>query len=152
MSNVDYVETLGADVNAKGVFSFPSRTKLHLSAVYSYMRAENRTPGSSLYGHQIVYTPLHSGAVDAALATPVADFGYSLLWSGKRYFIARNIPSNEIEAYGEHSLWLARTWNFKGLSLFAKAEVKNIADRNYEIIRYYPMPGRNYTLTFKLSL
>ena len=152
MSNVDYVETLGADVNVKSLFSLPSRMKLRLSAMYSYMRAENRTPGSSLYGHQIVYTPLHSGAVDASLATPVVDFGYSLLWSGKRYFIAKNIPSNEIDSYGEHSLWLARTWNFKSLTLSAKAEVKNVTDRNYEIIRYYPMPGRNYALTFILTL
>ena len=152
MSNVDYVETLGADVNIKGTFSLPSRTKLQLSAAYSYMRAENRTPGSSLYGHQIVYTPLHSGAVDASLLTPIVDFGYSLLWSGKRYYIAKNVPSNEIAPYGEHSLWLSRTWKLKELSLAAKAEVKNITDDNYEIIRYYPMPGRNYTLTLILTL
>ena len=152
MSIVDNVETLGADVNVKGLFSLSSRTKLHLSAVYSYMRAENRTPGSSLYGNQIVYTPLHSGAVDVAFVTPVADFGYSLLWSGKRYYIAKNIPSNELASYGDHSLWLSRTWDFKGVSLLAKAEVRNITDDNYEIIRYYPMPGRNYALTFILTL
>lgn len=152
MSNIDYVETAGADVNIKSIFSLPSRTKLHLSAAYSYMRAENRTSGSSLYGHQIVYTPLHSGAVDASILAPFADFGYSLLWSGKRYYNARNIPSNEIASYGEHSLWLARTWNFKKLTLLAKVEAKNITDDNYEIIRYYPMPGRNYALTFILTL
>ena len=152
MSNVDNVETLGADVNVKGLFSLSSHAKLHLSAVYSYMRAENRTPGSSLYGNQIVYTPLHSGAVNAAFVTPVADFGYSLLWSGKRYYIAKNIPSNEIESYGDHSLWVARTWKFNKISLFAKAEVKNITGDNYEIVRYYPMPGRNYALTFILTL
>ena len=152
MSNVDYVETLGADVNIKGTFSLPLRTKLLLSTAYSYMCAENRTSGSSLYGHQIVYTPLHSGAVDVGFLNPVVDFGYSLLWSGKRYYIAKNISSNEIAPYGEHSLWLSHTWNFKKLSLAAKAEVRNITDDNYEIIRYYPMPGRNYTLTFILTL
>ena len=152
MSNVDYVETLGADVNIKGSFSLPLRTKLQLSSAYSYMRAENRTPGSSLYGHQIVYTPLHSGAVDASLLTPLVDFGYSFLWSGKRYYIAKNIPSNEIAPYGEHSLWLSRTWNLKKLSFLARVEVKNITDDNYEIIRYYPMLGRNYALTFILTL
>ena len=152
MSNVDYVETLGADVNIKGAFSFPSQMRLQLSAVYSYMSAENRTSGSSLYGHQIVYTPQHSGAVDASIFTAFVDFGYSLLWSGKRYYLAKNIPSNEIEPYGEHSLWLSRTWNFKKLSLATKAEVKNLTDDNYEIIRYYPMPGRSYALTFILTL
>ena len=152
MSNVDYVETFGADVNVKSFFSFPSDVKLLLSATYSYMRAENRTPGSSLYGHQIVYTPLHSGAVDVCFLTPIVDVGYSLLWSGKRYYMAKNIPSNEMASYGEHSLWLSRTWSFKKLSFMAKAEVKNIADDNYEIIRYYPMPGRNYALTFIFTL
>lgn len=152
MSNVDYVETFGADVNIKSAFTLPSRMKLLFSAAYSYMRAENRTSGSSLYGHQIVYTPQHSGSVDAAMLTPLFDVGYSLLWSGKRYFIAKNIPSNEIEPYGEHSLWLSRRWNFGKLSLLTKAEAKNITDDNYEIIRYYPMPGRNYVFTIILTL
>ncbi len=152
MSNVDRVETFGADVNVKGVFSLLSRLKFQLSTAYSYMRAENCTPGSPLNGHQIVYTPRHSGAVDAAFVTPLFDVGYSLLWSGMRYHAAQNIRSNEIDAYGEHSLWLSRTWKINRLLLLAKAEVKNITDDNYEIIRYYPMPGRNYVFTMKLTL
>ena len=152
MSNVERVETFGADVNVKGVFSLSSRLKFQLSSAYSYMRAENRTSDSPLNGHQIVYTPLHSGSADVAFVTPFVDFGYSLLWSGTRYHVAQNTASNEIAAYGEHSLWLSRTWKIKALSLFAKAEVKNVTDENYEIIRYYPMPGRNYVFTLKLTL
>ena len=152
MSNVERVETLGADVNVNAVFSLSSRTRMQISSAYSYMRAVNRTSGSPLDGHQIVYTPLHSGAADAAMLTPFVDFGYSLLWSGKRYHVAQNIPSNEIAPYGEHSLWLSRTWKIKTLSLLTKIEAKNITDENYEIIRYYPMPGRNYVFTLKLTL
>ena len=152
MSNVDRVETLGADINIKAAFSIMKDVDFQFSTAYSYMRAENCTEGSPLNGHQIVYTPLHSGAADVAFATPLVDFGYSLLWSGTRYHAAQNVSSNEISAYGEHSLWLARTWKMKRFSLMAKCEAKNISDENYEIIRYYPMPGRNYVFTFKLTL
>ena len=116
------------------------------------MRAVNRTKGSPLYGHRIVYTPLHSGSADLSLNTLIADVGYTLLWSDSRYHLAQNIPSNEIKAYADHSLWLSRCWNIGNSTLLAKAEVKNIGDKNYEIIRYYPMPGRNYALTFILTL
>lgn len=152
MSNVDRVETLGADVNVKALFSLASASSLRLSSSYSYMRAVNRTAGSQIYGEQIVYTPLHSGSVDVSLSTPVVDAGYTLLWSGKRYHLAKNITSNEIDAYGDHSLWLSRRWKFGGCSLLARVEVRNISDVNYEIIRYYPMPGRNYSFTFILTL
>jgi outer membrane cobalamin receptor len=152
MSNVDRVETLGADVNVKALFSLASASSLRLSSSYSYMRAVNRTAGSQIYGEQIVYTPLHSGSVDVSLSTPVVDAGYTLLWSGKRYHLAKNITSNEIDAYGDHSLWLSRRWEIGNCSLLARAEVRNISDVNYEIIRYYPMPGRNYSFTFILTL
>jgi outer membrane cobalamin receptor len=152
MSNVDRVEILGADVCVKAIFPFIDDTRMNLAATYSYMRAVNRTKGSQLYGHRIVYTPLHSGSADLSLNTPIADVGYTLLWSDSRYHLAQNIPSNEIKAYADHSLWLSRCWNIGNYTLLAKAEVKNIGDKNYEIIRYYPMPGRNYALTFILTL
>ena len=152
MSNVDRVEIIGADLGAKASFALTGDTRMNFAATYSYMRAVNRTKGSPLYGHRIVYTPLHSGSADLSLNTPIADVGYTLLWSDSRYHLAQNIPSNEIKAYADHSLWLSRYWNIGNYTLLAKAEVKNIGDKNYEIIRYYPMPGRNYALTFILTL
>ena len=152
MSNVDQVEIIGADLGTKATFSFTGDTRMNLAATYSYMRAVNRTEGSPLYGHRIVYTPLHSGSADLSITTPIADIGYTLLWSDSRYHLAQNIPSNEIRAYADHSLWLSRCWELGKYTLLAKAEVKNIGDDNYEIIRYYPMPGRNYALTLILTL
>lgn len=152
MSNVDRVETLGADVDAKALFRISSSSSLRLSSSYSYMRAVNRTAGSPLRGEQIVYTPLHSGNADVSVSTPLVDAGYTLLWSGKRYHLAKNVRSNEIGAYGDHSLWLSRRWTVGGCRLLTRAEVRNIGDRNYEIIRYYPMPGRNYSFTIILTL
>ena len=152
MSNVDKVDISGADISVKSTLAIASKTTASISTTYSYMRAVNHTEGSPLYGHQIVYTPLHSGSADIALLTPLAEFGYSFLWSGARYHLAQNIPSNEIESYGDHSIWVLRKWKIKNTTLQTKAEIKNIGDSNYEIIRYYPMPGRNYAITIILTL
>ena len=152
MSNVGSVETLGVDANVGSSFALGGDARLRLAASYSYMRAVDSTPGSVLNGSQIVYTPLHSGSANVSLATKFCDFGYSLVWSGKRYYLAQNIPSNEIDAYGDHSLWVARSIRLPKASLLVRAEAKNILDGNYEIIRYYPMPGRNYSLSLILTI
>ena len=152
MSNVGSVETLGVDANAESLFALGGDTKLRLAASYSYMRAVDSTPGSVLNGNQIVYTPLHSGSADVSLDTRFFDFGYSLVWSGKRYYLAQNIPLNEIDAYGDHSLWVSHSIRLPKASLLVRAEAKNILDVNYEIIRYYPMPGRNYLLSLILTI
>ena len=152
MSNVGRVETTGVDINMNSSFVIGDETRLRLAASYSYMRAIDATDGSLLKGHRIVYTPLHSGSVNLALATKYADFGYSLVWSDTRYHLPQNISANEISAYGDHSLWVARNVKLKRASLLLRAEVKNIFDDNYEIIRYYPMPGRNYMLSTILTL
>ena len=152
MSNVGSVETVGADANVESSFALGGDARLRLAASYSYMRAVDSTPGSVLNGNQVVYTPLHSGSADMSFATRLCDFGYSLVWSGKRYYLAQNIPSNEIDAYCDHSLWVARNIRLPKASLLVRAEAKNILDVNYEIIRYYPMPGRNYSLSLILTI
>ena len=152
MSNVDDVSLTGADANLSVDVEFGKATQLTLAAAYSYMRAIDDGKGSPTKGHQIIYTPLHSGSLSAALHTAVADFGYSLLWSGERYRLAQNIPSTRVDGYFDHSLNVSRSWKISTAVLTAKMEAMNILDKNYEIIRYYPMPGRNYRLSLTLNL
>ncbi len=152
MSNVESVEINGVDVNLNSSFAIGNDAGLRVAAAYSYMRAVDCTEGSVLNGSRIVYTPLHSGSVDLSLSTRFADAGYSLVWSGTRYHLAQNIPSNEIAAYGDHSFWVARSFRLSKASLLLRAEVKNILDDNYEVIRYYPMPGRSCSLSMILTI
>lgn len=152
MSNVDDVRLTGADANLSADIELGKASQLSLSAAYSCMRAVDDGTESPTKGHQIIYTPLHSGSLSAALHTAVADFGYSLVWSGERYRLAQNIPSTRVDGYFDHSLNVSRSWKISTAELSARMEVMNILDRNYEIIRYYPMPGRNYRLSLTLKL
>ena len=145
MSNVDDVSLTGADANLSADVEFGKAARLTLAAAYSYMRAVDDGKESPTKGHQIIYTPLHSGSLSAALHTAVADFGYSLLWSGERYRLAQNIPSTRVGGYYDHSFNVSRNWNISSAVLTARIEAMNILDRNYEIIRYYPIPANTHT-------
>lgn len=152
MSNVDEVALSGADANIAGKIKLSRLSHLQLSGAYSYMHAVDDTEGSAVNGEQITYTPRHSGSYSAALHTPVLDAGYSLLWSGERYRLAQNIPSSRVDGYCDHSVWLSRDWAIGKSTLSTRIEAMNILDKNYEIIRYYPMPGRSFRLSATINL
>ncbi len=152
MSNVDKVALWGVDVSASTAMQLASYFDVRIDAAYSYMHAVNDNAGSSLKGEQIIYTPRHSGSLSAAFGTRLFDFGYSLVWSGVRYRLAQNIPSNEVDGYMDHSLWLSRSLSVSGVLFTGKFEVMNIADDNYEIISFYPMQGRSCRLSVKIEI
>ena len=72
--------------------------------------------------------------------------------SGKRYDKNQNIPSNEIQAYADHNISLNREFTFgksHNYNIHLSLEALNLAGHNYEVIHFYPMPGRSYRLTLK---
>ena len=152
MANYGKVKIWGADV-AAGTEFYISEVRLKLTANYSYQKAIDVTDSNSkLYKSQIPYTPLHSGK-----AAAVATFGkYSLsatsIMSGKRYFLEYNIPDNEIEAYAEFSATATRRFDIGGSQLTASLSCLNITDNQYSVIKYYPMPGRQFQLQFNFFL
>ena len=152
MANYGKVKIWGADVAAGTEFDI-AEVRLKLTANYSYQKAIDVTNSNSkLYKSQIPYTPLHSGK-----AAVVATFGkYSLsatsIVSGKRYFLEYNIPDNEIEAYAEFSATAIRRFDIGGSQLTASLSCLNITDNQYSVIKYYPMPGRQFQLQLSFIL
>jgi len=66
---------------------------------------------------------------------------------GKRYYFSQNIPENEIEGYVEQTLTLSRQFSFSTCRLRLQADLINFMNEQYEMIKYYPMPGRSWKLT-----
>ena len=74
--------------------------------------------------------------------------------SGKRYDKNQNIPANEIPSYADHTISLNREFIFgksHDYKIYLSLEVLNLSDHNYEVVRFYPMPGRSYRLTLKFK-
>jgi len=120
--------------------------EVDVTGSYTFQQALDLTnPSAKNYKDQLPYTPRHSGNASVLLKTPWLHVGYNLMAVGKRYFMDQNIPSNEIEGYVEHGLTASRNFKLgKSATLRLQADVVNLTDRQYEVIKYYPMPGRSW--------
>jgi len=151
MHNVGLVQMLGSDITA-GLVMHPGRFTLHLDANWSWQHAVDVSdPEAKNYRHQIQYTPRHSGGLVAGLDTPWFTLGYSLKAVGERWYQPQNLDRYRLDPYADHSVSAGRTFKIKGISLLLSAEALNLADVNYEIVHSYPMPGRSYRLSLKLT-
>ena len=62
-----------------------------------------------------------------------------------------NIKENLMEGYTEHSLSAGKSFTAGKCRLQLQLECRNFTDVQYEVIQYYPMPGRSYRFTLKLD-
>jgi len=130
--------------------------RVDLQANYTYQRATDVTsPEAKNYRDQIPYTPLHSGSGSAALRTPWIDAAYTVVAVGDRYYMSQNLPENRVNGYAEHTIALSRTFHIHhpdGCRIRVQAECVNWMDAQYDIIKYYPMPGRSLRATVAVTL
>ena len=148
MSNVGEVETVGVDVNVSAGIRVAKSMRFGLSGAYNFMRAEDVTDrDSKLWRNQIAYTPRHSGSGSLTWETPWVDVAYNVVFASERYRMPQNSADNRIRPYSDHSLSAFRTFRRGRHALRLQADALNLGGRNYEIVRFYPMPGRNYKFT-----
>jgi vitamin B12 transporter len=103
--------------------------------------------GDATQGKQLVYVPLYSGA--ATLLARLSDrlqFSVTQRASGLRYYTETNDASLPAHMLVDVSAQLRLPLSPAALTL--KADVLNAFDAVYEVIAFYPMPGR----TIRISL
>lgn len=152
MLNFGRVDIWGVDLNLQGEWKIAKQIRLEFVGNYSFQHATDRTdPTSRTFGDQIPYTPRHSGTFYIIAKTKWIDLSYSFLVNGKRYALQQNIPANELSPYLDQSIALSRVFLLNRFELEAKAELLNIANVQYEVVKNYPMQGRSvrFSLRFK---
>ena len=148
MQNYGKVHITGVDVTLATAIPLGKSVNLNLSGNYSWQKALDVTnPEAKNYKHQLPYTPEHNGNVSATLEMPWINVGYTVTMVSKRYFLAQNIEANRIDGYSEHTATLWREFKLGKCGLRLQAEVINLTDAQYDVIKYYPMPGRSWRLT-----
>lgn len=146
MLNYGRVSITGLDFTGDlEVVPHPDLT-ITLGATYTYNRALNVTnPSDRDYRHQIPYTPRISGSGKAGIKTPWFSINYSLVWSGHRYAVNQNYKENRVEGYFDHSLSASHEFEIKNEhKIGVNIECLNLTNVNYCVVRYFPMPGRNW--------
>lgn len=152
MANYGHVHITGVDATANATLRITRHTQLAIGTNYTLSRALDITdPIAQGYRVQLPYTPVHSGSTRLLLTTPWANIGYSALFASERYSMSEHIARYRIEGYREHTLTLSRTFTLKSINLTTQAEAINFTNSQYQIIQYYPMPGRQFRITIKLS-
>ena len=153
MMNAGKVRQLGLDVSANIEKRWGNDWTVSATGSYSYLSATDRTDSSELsYGDQIAYTPHHSGSANILIHSPWLDFGYNVLLMGERYTLGYNIPHNRMSAFTDHSITLSREFNINRQQLRVQFDVRNLGNKNYEVVRFYPMPGTNWRLSVSWEL
>ena len=154
MINMGEVEIAGIDITANAAIQTTSLpyTRIDISLGYSYQYAVDRTdPTSKTYGHQIPYTPRHSGNATLTASTPWGDVGLSLMLVGERYAKQQNTPACRVAGYADQGVTLSRSFDIGNCELKAKVQVLNLFNVQYEVVKNYPMMGRNYRLGLTLK-
>ena len=142
----------GLDLTAETTLQPWKKIGVLLGTNYTYQRVLNVTdPADGDYNNQLPYTPRISGSGKAGIVTPWINISYSLLWSGHRYAVNQNYAENRLPAYYDHSLSFSRNFPCRDLLVHVNLEILNMLNTNYEIVRWFPMPGQSVraTISFK---
>ncbi|MEN6589106.1 MAG: TonB-dependent receptor [Proteiniphilum sp.] len=151
MINVGRVIINGADLSLESVTALTEKMMLHAGVSYSWQSALDRTDRQQVnYGHQLPYTPRHSGSARAALEVSQLQLAYTLIWSGERYSNGYNDTAYRMGGYADHGISLQRNFPTRFGIFSVSGEALNLSNRNYEIVRNYPMPGRSYRITISI--
>lgn len=153
MVNLGRVDILGLDVSAQASWAFPCGLRLDARLSYTYEQAEDVTSrANTYYGDQIPYIPWHSGS--AVINASWRGFGldYSFIYTGERYDATENIPQNHVPEWYTSDIALSYNFRIGGVKTRLAAEVNNVFNQQFEVVKCYPMPGINYKVIVKFEI
>ena len=151
MANFGKVHIKGVDMTLATEVPIERQMSVILTAAYTWQQAKDKLKESASYNRQLPYTPEHSGNLSLMMKNPWVNIGYSLLMQGKRWSSSQNTFEYQLKSYWEHTLTLSREFVQRWGRISVQGSVHNLTDTNYEIIKYYPMPGRSYHLSATIT-
>lgn len=103
-------------------------------------------------GRQLMYIPLHTAKINLYLSWKGWTAGLNLNASGKRETVDSNDKMLQLPGYVIANAMTGYERKYRSLSVKIGFRVENLLNKQYEIIRAYPMPGRAYYLTVTVGL
>jgi vitamin B12 transporter len=152
IENLGKVKITGIDLNAEAKGKFNANSGWSGRVALTWQEALDVTdPSGSEYKNEIPYTPNYSGSAMVVYNLKNWSAGYSILFSGKRYALGENDPSNELPEWNTQDIYLSRQIKTRNFLANLKGEVNNIFNAYYDVIHYYPMPGRSFKLSITIN-
>ncbi len=70
----------------------------------------------------------------------------------ERYNEQENVRYNYEQPWYTHDMSLSKEFHINKILLKVTGELNNIFGQAYEVIHNYPMPGRNFRISLKMSI
>lgn len=152
MKNIGLVTTHGLETGLE-LHSLQGSVRPALLVSYTYQRSMDKSDSkSSTWNHQLPYTPRHSASAVTWIETPYVNASINLLYSGEYFCNGYNGLEYHMLPYYELGCSLWQTFSIRSFDISLKAECINLTDSRYELVRNYPMPGRQVRLTATIEL
>lgn len=121
---------------------------------YTYDKAQDFSDkNDSYYSHQIPYSPWHSGSLIVSSQYKGWGLNYSFIYVGERYDANQNnISVNYLQPWYTHDMSVQKEIKLKSYTIKASLEANNLLNQYYDVIKNYPMPGRNFKFILSIQI
>lgn len=154
--NIAEAEGVGVDLGMRTEKRFDNMFKGLLAINYSYQQAMNISdPNEATYKNQLPYIPQH--LVNANLGFTRKEWGvyYNHMFSSLRFYNNNNntvYADDFLPAYGLADLSVIYRGKYKLLPVMLSAEINNVYNQSYVVVRNYPMPGRSVRISLQITI
>jgi len=149
MVNFGLVKSLGLSATA-GYDRTWGRFSLNANANYTCQRDRDYSaPHDPEYRNTIPYSPLHSASLIVDLAYDGWSLCTSWLYTGDRFALISNNRDDLLGAWQTVDLKLNKRFRIRRHYVQATVECNNLCDSRHEVVKRYPMPGRNWKATLQ---
>lgn len=152
--NVGKVLSYGFDANLELKQTFLNN-KISLSTIQKTaltVAKDYTDKTSAVYKQQIPYTPYWNYSGELILNVFGVELSWESSYSGFRFVLGENIYANLVNEYWLHNIRLSYKWQINAhhnIHLYAK--INNITNKQYQVIRSFPMPGRSFEIGLKYA-
>ena len=153
MVNFGKVNIYGLDFTTNVSLPISKGFSLQGTVSYSLQQALDRSDRTTYsFNKQLPYTPKHSAHCTLVAQCPWINVGYSMSTNSERYSMMQQTSEYRLAPFTEHSVTLSKDFMLKQAKMVCSLTLQNITNQQYDIIKYYPMPGRQVRFTASLTL
>ncbi len=150
--NVQKVWSRGVEISSKTDFKF-NGIKGYFRLGYNYSPSTNRDTtsyGADIQNKQLIYIPLHKVTETFYMGKGkyYAMVSYSL--TGKRFVQSDN--EKFLPAYALLDIYTGANFKTTKSNFRLQAEIRNLMNRTYQSVLYYPEPGISFSINLLISI
>lgn len=146
MRNIGTVDIKGLELQTNlQTNDIMTHLKLYASYTYSLQKAIDITdPSTPTYKNQIPYIPFETASILVSLIYKQFSVSYNTLFNGFRYVLGENIYENMLPSFWVSDVVILYNFSLKKSDFGIKFEINNVFNKQYQVIKSFPMPRRAY--------